>query len=230
MKSNTIKGFAAGFAAAALVFSSVTAAASGRHKVEAYRNEDIRLVYRGKEVTLKDEQGTRVFPLSYNGSTYVPIRGVSQVLGESVGWDAETYTVYIGSDDGLVSEGETYTLGSRTPFEFEPYSYEYAVFGEKYWDAEISKLAVIHSELNDKGEYLIRIQFEGTVSDIVDNATPTIGFRAIYYDAYGATVGTESVRVGASEKGYLSAGSAVITVPADAVSVGIDTSAVQSAF
>jgi hypothetical protein len=44
----------------------------------------------------RDANGNYVEPFIYNGTTYLPVRAVSEALGKPVAWDGSTYSVYIG--------------------------------------------------------------------------------------------------------------------------------------
>lgn len=48
----------------------------------------------------KDVNGNPVDVFIYNGTTYVPIRAVSQYLGKPVQWDGAARSVYIGEHNG----------------------------------------------------------------------------------------------------------------------------------
>ena len=47
-----------------------------------------------------DANGKSVEVFAYNGTTYLPIRAVSQAVGEPVQWDPATSSVYLGSHTG----------------------------------------------------------------------------------------------------------------------------------
>lgn len=47
----------------------------------------IRIAINGKYSEMKDVNGKTVYPFVYEGTTYVPIRGVSQLLGSTVWYD-----------------------------------------------------------------------------------------------------------------------------------------------
>ena len=64
-------------------------------KISMLRNEDIKIYYNGEIQTFKDVNGTRVYPLSYNGTTYLPIRAVSNLFNLFIDWESETQTVLI---------------------------------------------------------------------------------------------------------------------------------------
>ena len=90
-----LKGFIAGvcvtavLAGAATVFAQMIDATVG----------NMHFFWDGVEQTLRDANGDVVEPLIYNGTTYVPLRPMANLLGKEVGWDAQTTTVYIGTRD-----------------------------------------------------------------------------------------------------------------------------------
>lgn len=47
-------------------------------------------------------------PFVYNGSTYVPLRYISEALGKPVNWDGSTGTIYIGGSPNLVKTNVIY--------------------------------------------------------------------------------------------------------------------------
>ena len=74
----------------------------------------------GSKQTLQDSQGNPIYPISYNGSTYLPIRAIGETMGLTVDWDSATQTVDLvgevasSSNPGNTdlpttgSDGETY--------------------------------------------------------------------------------------------------------------------------
>lgn len=82
----------------ALVSSLATAMATGTiTSITASSNPTISIVYNGETQTLTDASGTVLYPISYLGSTYVPIRAVSTIFGEDVNWDGTTNTITLGA-------------------------------------------------------------------------------------------------------------------------------------
>ena len=67
-------------------------AKTGTEKIDAVYN-DIKIVADGNTVSTDAE------PFIYNGTTYLPVRAISEALGKEVNWDAQTNTVYIGSSN-----------------------------------------------------------------------------------------------------------------------------------
>lgn len=68
-------------------------------EIIAYLNYSINIVVDGETKELKDAQGNRVYPISYNGTTYVPIRAVSTLLGVDVKWDSVHGNVVLTSNN-----------------------------------------------------------------------------------------------------------------------------------
>ena len=74
----------------------VSALAVNLQQISAYLNYDIAIKLDGQEQLMYDANGTRVYPISYEGTTYVPIRAVSNMLGIDVNWDQASYSVLLG--------------------------------------------------------------------------------------------------------------------------------------
>jgi len=75
---------------------SITAVAAAATTVQATLSPDITVNYNGEVQKMEDANGAEVYPLVYNGTTYVPIRAVSNMLAVPVDWDGSTRTVLLG--------------------------------------------------------------------------------------------------------------------------------------
>ena len=62
-------------------------------------NKQVSIVYEGKTMAFYDANGTRVFPLTYNGSTYLPIRALSALFDTKIKWDAQERAIYLGEGE-----------------------------------------------------------------------------------------------------------------------------------
>jgi hypothetical protein len=92
----TIKGFIIGVCSAlfiTILFTSVLGAEKLISIDVLYNN--IKILLYGQELDIKDVNGNNVEPFIYNGTTYVPIRAVSEAFGKSVTWNADTGSVEI---------------------------------------------------------------------------------------------------------------------------------------
>lgn len=90
--------FAVTSLAALLVASSTVYAAAKKVKIEV-TYDNVKIVVNGKNVNFgKYTSGNTVEPFIYKGVTYLLVRAVSEALGNEVGWDNDTKTVYIGEN------------------------------------------------------------------------------------------------------------------------------------
>ena len=69
--------------------------------ITASLNYGITIKYNGNVQEMKDAGGNRVYPISYEGTTYLPVRAVADMLGIEVNWDDPTQTVWLG--EGFVA-------------------------------------------------------------------------------------------------------------------------------
>lgn len=81
--------------------------ASGQEEITAYLAPGITVKYNGETQTLKDAAGSTVYPVSYNDTTYLPVRAVSNILGVAVDWDGATQTVILGESNTETDHGES---------------------------------------------------------------------------------------------------------------------------
>ncbi len=56
---------------------------------------DVKILYDFNQQDFKDANGSSVYPMIYQGSTYLPIRAISQLMGKDVDWDNVAKTVVI---------------------------------------------------------------------------------------------------------------------------------------
>lgn len=99
-KRTTITAFALGLVTAFLMSLMVVPgfAATVAKTITVYTG--ITLYYDGVKVEPKDATGKKVEPLLYNGTTYLPVRAISNLFGEDINWDGKTQSVYIGDMPG----------------------------------------------------------------------------------------------------------------------------------
>lgn len=106
--------------------------------------DDIKILSNNIEFMPVDEHGSQVEPFIYEGTTYLPVRAVSEVLGKNVSWDSETKTVMVTDNEDIESskiaiknffklfsekrydEMKNFTSGSVAGYEFSE-----GVFGMK---------------------------------------------------------------------------------------------------
>lgn len=93
-KLNNAKWFTLGIVVCLLVTTlAVPALASSLTKTAQLVYNDIKITLNGSAVTPKDANGSVVEPFTIDGTTYLPVRAISNALGLGVEWDATTKTV-----------------------------------------------------------------------------------------------------------------------------------------
>lgn len=133
-----------------------------------FRNnsDEIKLYVDNVLTELKDANGTVVKPFIKDGTTYVPLRGVSQALGCRVRWDGQARTVSVYMN---VCPPDGVTLTENMPYDL--------VGGTSYYETEGERLDI------DGEDYTNAIEF-------------SYGERTAYfnldgkYDSISMTVGS----------------------------------------
>lgn len=95
MKERT-KGFISGIFVTALAIALSVGIFAAAQTITV--NGGVKLKIDGAIFTPTDANGNPVDVFEYNGTTYVPVRAVSQAFGKEIAWDGNTRTVIIGSN------------------------------------------------------------------------------------------------------------------------------------
>jgi hypothetical protein len=81
--------------------------------IDAVVKKNFTIKFNGEKVTPRDGSGKEVYPVVINGTTYLPVRAISNMLELNVGWDGGTNTISMTSkdyvpmnDDGSLQEVE----------------------------------------------------------------------------------------------------------------------------
>ncbi len=100
-----MKNFKKSFITIALVMVLIlgafsTAFAAKGSKTAELQYNNINVTLDGKEVDCVDANGKEVEPFIIDGTTYLPVRAISNALDLDVDWDPDTKTVVLTSDEG----------------------------------------------------------------------------------------------------------------------------------
>lgn len=60
---------------------------------------DVTIMYDFQIQNFMDAKGTKMHPIMYKGSTYLPISAISALMKEKVEWDEDTKTIKIGNEE-----------------------------------------------------------------------------------------------------------------------------------
>lgn len=91
--------------------------------VQAQLRPDFTIIVDNVTRTFTDVNGKRVYPLLYQGSTYLPVRAIGELMGKTVAWDGGTRTVTLsasGNDGGLVTDADTFNPTPTNPTPTQP--------------------------------------------------------------------------------------------------------------
>lgn len=81
-----------------LATMAVTVVAQTRNRdVTSTIRYDMTIRLDGEALTLRDANGNEVQPMSFGGTTYLPLRAIAEILGLDVDWDGATQTVFLSN-------------------------------------------------------------------------------------------------------------------------------------
>lgn len=82
-----------------LALALAAVAATNLEVISAYLNHTVSIEYEGSELEMYDVLGNEVYPITYDGTTYLPLRALADLFDVSVDYDDETKTVTLGADE-----------------------------------------------------------------------------------------------------------------------------------
>ncbi|MEE0868020.1 MAG: peptidylprolyl isomerase [Clostridia bacterium] len=95
INKDKLKGFAIGAVCAAMLCTGSAFAESMQKTFTAYF-DNIKVMVNGEEKNLKDTNGNAVEPFIVDGTTYLPVRAISELFNTPISWDGNSKTIYIG--------------------------------------------------------------------------------------------------------------------------------------
>lgn len=142
MKKHSTRSFFAGVILTVLIFGLASPAGAALISKTIEVSTGASIYIDGVEMKPTDANGNPVDTFIYNGTTYVPLRAVSQSLGYNVNWDGANQRVYIGEMPGqkqyLLDVCPPYqTFGCETPDVIQ-------MAGQKYTNGMTWRLAAFN--------------------------------------------------------------------------------------
>lgn len=129
-KLHKTRDFLAGMLAMALIVTMVAPAGAALVSKTIQVFTGLEIYVDGVKMNPTDANGKPVETFAYNGTTYVPLRAVSQSLGKNVKYDSATKRVYIGEVPGE----KQYLMEVCPPYQTDDYraAPTYTMMGQKY--------------------------------------------------------------------------------------------------
>lgn len=122
MKKHTTRAYLLGVLTTILIFGLVVPAlAITGWNITVY--PDVKIYIDDVKLNPKDANGNPVEAFIYNGTTYLPVRAISEALGKPVQWNESAWSVYIGSHNG-----------SKSPVWLAQKDYFFSSFGSSSFD------------------------------------------------------------------------------------------------
>lgn len=207
------KKILAALCAVALVVSCMAigaVAATSSQTIQALLSFGTPIKYNGQVQTFKDANGKQVFPILYEGTTYLPVRAVCGMVGVAVDYDAATSTVILGEKDKTPVPADIVKGDSRTFYTSDPgyttvdgVAYATGILFKDIDTADNKstitlngKWSVLHCLIQNTGDSSVEVQILDAVSGNVIKVLPlTAGSAAQAMDLPVSGVQTLSVRV-----------------------------------
>lgn len=79
-----------------------------RDDIKVEVRKDFKIVIDGKEKTFKDAKGNRVYPILFDGSTYLPLRAIGEIMDCDVTWDGDDKSVSISKEKLTVTDADSF--------------------------------------------------------------------------------------------------------------------------
>ncbi|OEH85006.1 hypothetical protein BHU72_07405 [Desulfuribacillus stibiiarsenatis] len=83
-----------------LLFPVTVFSLSPTEKINAVVNRNLKILWNGEPFTPSDK-GVPLYPIVYNGYSYLPVRPIAEKAGITIGWDATIETIRLDQDDTL---------------------------------------------------------------------------------------------------------------------------------
>ncbi|WP_440116914.1 stalk domain-containing protein [Paenibacillus sp. QZ-Y1] len=83
--------------------------------IKAYLNHGLAIEVNGQKFTPSGDQGKKLAPITYQGSTYLPVRSIADALKTEVKYDSKNNKVSIGSTSSSGGSTSTGNSGSTSP-------------------------------------------------------------------------------------------------------------------
>ena len=106
MKKHYLLGILSGILVGLIMMTTVFASSGTQWSNLIYNN--IKITLDGQSITPTDANGNAVEPFAIDGTTYLPVRAISNALGLEVGWNQATSSVLLSTSRAKLPAPDTF--------------------------------------------------------------------------------------------------------------------------
>ncbi len=81
--------------------------------IKAEIRRDFTVVIDGKTQTFKNAKGETVYPVLYEGTTYLPVRAIGEIMGKTVYWYEDEKKIELKDEGSTVTDADVIVDGSK---------------------------------------------------------------------------------------------------------------------
>lgn len=96
-----------------LLLTPLIGCAQAADTVTARLRPDYTIIIDGAERDFYNAAGQQVHPVAYDGTTYLPVRAIGELMGKTVAWDAAANTVTLSG--GTVTDADSFSGQTPVP-------------------------------------------------------------------------------------------------------------------
>lgn len=204
MKNKMIAGLLCAVVLTASVCSlSGAARAATSTAVTAQLRPNVAVQIDGTVHTFYNAQGQEVFPILYNGTTYLPLRSMGEVMNKNVTWNSATNTVTMGgvrTDSGVVGVPNHTAKQTDVTFYLRP-------------DITVVIDDVVRTFYDSTGKQVSPAVYNGSIYLPVRSVGEMMG-KTVYWDSKTQTVVMNAKQGNGDVTDYDSANNGTVVPPA----------------
>jgi len=119
---------------AMLSLSAGAFAAGNLTEIKAYLNSGIKFRLEGKPWRPLDDKGKEVLPITYNGTTYLPLRAIANAFDIPIKWESSTQTVGLRESSNLTLFSKEVKVDNWSEKFYDVIDKKQLVFGNHQYD------------------------------------------------------------------------------------------------
>jgi len=151
-------------------------AGSKLEKINAYLNHSISFTLNGADKSLTDSNGKKLVPITYQNTTYLPVRAISNLAGINVDFDTASQQIRLGTKQDGESPANAWTTITYSEAQIKAIKEAYANF-------ESFETAYAPQQMDKNDSYIKAVATDDGVNLIFKHMTVNVSPRD-YSDDY----------------------------------------------